>query len=163
MLLKKKKRQQQETGEDGAAAKQKGEAPPPRMQLLPHLKRLDLIHCPKLRALPPQLGQEATNLKELRFYNVDSLKVVENLLFLSKELRIVGCQCLEGVSNLPQLRDLWVSRCPNLRRVEELGNLEQLWLDEGMESLSSHWVPGLKEQHQKLHGDSLDIYTWPRT
>jgi len=41
--------------------------------------------------------------------------------------------------------------------------LEQLWLDEGMESLSSLWVPELKEQRQKLHGETLDVYTWPRT
>jgi len=58
---------------------------------------------------------------------------------------------------------LRVSGCPNLRRVEELGGLEQLWLDEDMELLSSHWVPGLKEQRQKLHGETLDVYTWPRT
>ena len=87
--------------------------------------------------------------------------MVENLPFLSEVLIIAYCKGLERVSNIPQVRQLWVSGCPNLRRVEELGGLEQLWLDEGMESLSSHWVPGLKEQRQKLHGETLDVYTWP--
>jgi len=153
-----------EAGEDGSAAKQKGgEALSPRMQLLPRLKRLELHSCPRLRALPWQLGLEATSLKVLHLRKMDSLKVVENLPFLSEVLLISACEGLERVSNLPQLRDLRLSRCPNLRCVEELGNLEKLWLDEGMESLSSHWLPGLKEQRHKLHGETLDIYTWPRT
>jgi hypothetical protein len=89
--------------------------------------------------------------------------VVENLPFISEMLLIVVCEGLVRVSNIPKMRELLVSRCPNLRRVEELCNLERLWLDVGMESLSSYWVPGLKEQRQKLPGGTLDIYTWPRT
>jgi hypothetical protein len=133
------------------------------MQLLPRLKNLFLVWCPKLRALPRQLGQQATSLKKLRLEDVDSIKVVENLPFLSESLLIIRCEGLVRVSNIPKMRELRVSCCPNLRRVEELCNLEQLWLDEGMESLSSYWVPGLKEQRQKLPGETLDIYTWPRT
>ena len=151
-----------EAGEDGVAAKQKGgEALSPRMQLLPRLKRLKLDSCPGLRSLPQQLGLEATSLNVLHLRNMDSIKVVENIPFLSEVLFIGICEGLERVSNIPQVRQLRVSGCPNLRRVEELGGLEQLWLDEGMESLSSHWVPGLKVQRQNLHGDSLDIFTWP--
>jgi hypothetical protein len=87
-----------EGGEGEAAANQKEEAPPPRTQLLPRLKELILLRCPKLRALPQQLGQQATSLKELRLSDVPSLKVVENLRFLSELLVISDCEGLERVS-----------------------------------------------------------------
>jgi hypothetical protein len=129
--------------EDEAAANQKGDAPPP--------------------TLPPQLGQEATSLKELQLRYVHSLKVVENLSLLSEVLLLHGCKGLERLSNLPQVRVLRVSHCSNLRCVEELGSLEQLWLDIDMRDVSSQWVPGLQHGRQQCHGEDLDVYTWPRT
>nr|BBD82369.1 putative NBS-LRR type resistance protein [Oryza sativa Indica Group] len=154
-----------EGGEDGtAASKQKGEeAPSSRSSwLLPCLTRLDLVGCPKLRALPPQLGQQATNLKEFLIRYTSCLKTVEDLPFLSGCLLVEGCVGLERVSNLPQVRELFVNECPNLRHVEELGGLEQLWLDEGMQEISSLWVPRLQEQHRQLHGDEheLEVTEW---
>jgi len=146
-----------EGAEDETDANQKGAAPPPRMQLLPRLKQLELDHCPKLRALPQQLGQQATSLKVLHLRHVHSLKVVENLCFLSEHLSIQDCEGLDRISSLPHVRDLRVARCPNLRRVEELGSLEQLWLDVDMQDLSSLWIPGLKYGCQ-----DLEVFTWPR-
>ncbi|XP_010238997.2 putative disease resistance protein RGA3 isoform X2 [Brachypodium distachyon] len=148
--------------EDGSAEIRKGEAPSPRLQVLPCLKTLELLDCPKLRALPRQLGQEATCLELLALRGASSLKVVEDLPFLSEALWIVDCKGLERVSNLNKLKELRLSRCPELTCVEGLGSLQQLWLDDGMQDISSKWVPGLQEQHLKLHGDDLDIYTWPR-
>ncbi|XP_066334397.1 putative disease resistance protein At3g14460 [Miscanthus floridulus] len=147
--------------EDEAAANQKEDAPPPRTQLLPRLKKMELDRCPKLRALPQQLGQQATSLKELQLRDVHSLNVVENLCFLSVVLVITYCGGLERVSNLPQVRLLRVQRCPNLRCVERLDNLHQLFRTEDMEGASSsRWLPGLQEQHrQLLHGEDLDVYT----
>ena len=137
-----------------------GEAPPPRMQLLPRLRKLDLDRCPKLRALPPKLGQQATSLKELQLRYVDSIKVVENLPFLSKMLVIIGCEGLERVSNIPQVIELRAQRCPNLRCVERLDSLHQLFLTGDMQDVSKWWLPGLQERHQQLHGEDLDVYNW---
>ena len=60
------------------------------------------------------------------------------------------------------MRELFLNECPNLRHVEELGGLEQLWLDEGMQEISSLWVPRLQEQHRQLHGDEheLEVTEW---
>ncbi|TVU23550.1 hypothetical protein EJB05_25924, partial [Eragrostis curvula] len=148
-----------EGAEDGASMKQKGEAPPRRMRLLPSLKKLELISCPKLRALPTLLGQEATSLKELLLENVHSLQVVEDLPFLSENLVIQGCGSLERVSNLAQVRELRVHLCLNLRYVKRLDNLQQLFLTKNMQEVSSLWLPGLQERHQQLHGDDMDVFT----
>jgi hypothetical protein len=130
------------------------------MQLLPRLKDLLLERCPRLRALPRQLGQEGTSLKELQLRYVDSIKVVENLLFLSEVLVIADCKGLERVSNIPQVRELRVQLCPNLRCVERMHSLHQLFLTEDMQDNSSQWLPGLQEQHHQLHGEDLDVYNW---
>ncbi|EEC68625.1 hypothetical protein OsI_37006 [Oryza sativa Indica Group] len=156
-----------EGGEDGtAASKPKGEeapSPTPRSSwLLPCLEELELVNCPKLRALPPQLGQQATNLIDLLIRDTRYLKTVEDLPFLSGWLLVQRCEGLERISNLPQVRELRAGGCLNLRHVEELGGLEQLLLDEGMQEISQLWVPGLQEQHRQLHGDEheLEVIEW---
>jgi hypothetical protein len=92
-----------ESGEDRVAMKQDGEAPSRWMQLLPRLKKLDIMHCPKLRALPDQLGQQATSLKELQLRYVDSINMLKNFLFLSDILVIATCERVERVTNIPQV------------------------------------------------------------
>ena len=129
------------------------------MGLLPHLRTLQLVHCPNLRALPPEIGQATASLKLVLLRHMPSLKAVENLPFLSEWLSITDCEGLERVENLPRLTELCVRFCPNLRQVEELGSLEQLWLDVGMQDLSTRWVPRLKHQRQQVHGEDLDVYT----
>lgn len=146
-------------GEDGAAEIQNEDAQSPRLQLLPRLVLLTLDGCPKLRALPRQLGKETTRLKELKLIGTNSLKAVEDLPLLSELLNIQKCEGLQRISNLPQVTELRVRGCPNLSHVEGLVSLQQLGLGEDMQEISSRWVPGLQNQHQRLHGEDLDVYT----
>lgn len=145
-----------------AQEKGKFEATRPRMWLLPSLKNLYIKDCPNLIALPQHLGQQTTSLRELQLRYVGNLKVVEDFLFLSQVLVIEGCERLERISNLPQVRRLRAHDCPNLRCVEKLDNLQQLWLDEGMQEISSFWVPRIAQQCRQLHDEDLDIFTWTR-
>ncbi|KAF0897489.1 hypothetical protein E2562_037616 [Oryza meyeriana var. granulata] len=155
--------EEEEEAEAAAASKKNGEALSPKSWLLPCLDKLQLVKCPKLTALPRQVGQQITSLKELLIRDASCLKIVEDLRFLSGSLSVYGCEDLEIVSNLPQVRELYVSRCPNLRRVEELGSLEQLWLDKDIQEISSLWVPQLQEQRHQLYGDELEVNEWLRS
>uniref|UniRef100_A0A3B6EAM2 R13L1/DRL21-like LRR repeat region domain-containing protein n=1 Tax=Triticum aestivum TaxID=4565 RepID=A0A3B6EAM2_WHEAT len=146
-------------GEDGAAEIQKEDAQSARLQLLPRLVKLQLIGCPKLRALPPQLGEDTASLKEMLLIGINNLKAVEDHPVLS-ELVIRRCKGLERVCDLPQVTDLRVLGCPNLSHVEGLGSLHQLGLGEDMQEALTCWVPKLQDQHQRLHGEDLDMYTY---
>lgn len=99
-------------------------------------------------------------MKALILRNVDSLKVTENLPFLSDLLFLADCEGLERVSDLPQLRELRTGGCPNVRCVEKLSNLMQLGLHMSMHLVSSSWMPGLEQQCKELHGEELDVYDW---
>ncbi|XBI61907.1 hypothetical protein VPH35_042644 [Triticum aestivum] len=146
--------------EEEVAADERGEdAQSARFLRLPSLVLLRLEGCLKLRALPPQLGKETTSLKELRLIGTNSLKAVEDLPFLSELLNIQKCEGLQRISNLPQVTGLQLHGCPNLSHVEGLVSLQQLGLGEDMQEISSCWMSGLQNQHQRLHGEDLDIYT----
>lgn len=146
--------------EDGCSDMQNGEGMTSFLQLLPRLKELTLVGCPKLRALPLQLGKEATSLKKLKLRGTSCLKEVDGLLFLTETLQIMGCERLERVSNFPRVREMRAQACPKLERVNGLGNLQHLWLAEDMKQISEGWVPGLQEQHQRLHKEGIDVHTW---
>ncbi|KAG1361135.1 putative disease resistance protein RGA3 [Cocos nucifera] len=75
-------------------------------KLLPHLMKLKLAYCPKLRALPQGL-RHATNLQELYIAGVNNLKEINNLPSL-KSLVIKDWSRLEHVENLDKLQLLRV-------------------------------------------------------
>uniref|UniRef100_A0A8R7TR47 Disease resistance RPP13-like protein 1 n=1 Tax=Triticum urartu TaxID=4572 RepID=A0A8R7TR47_TRIUA len=147
-------------GEDGAAEIRKKDAQSARLQLLPRLVVLQLQGCRKLRALPPQLGEDTAGLKQILLRRLNNLKAVENFRLFSELLHIEDCEGLQRISNLPQVTELRVYGCPNLSHIEGLGSLQQLGLGEDMSEISSRWLPGLQEQHRQLHGKDLDVYTW---
>ncbi|XBI24683.1 hypothetical protein VPH35_049756 [Triticum aestivum] len=127
------------------------------LQLLPRLVLLKLDGCPKLRALPRQLGEVAASLKELRLIGTNNLKALEDFPLLSV-LLIQNCTSLELISNLPRVTDMCAHGCPNLSHVEGLGSLQQLGLGVDMQEISSHWLPQLRKQNQRVHGEDLDVY-----
>lgn len=80
-------------GEDGAAVIQKEDAQSSRLQLLPRLVKLKLDDCPKLRALPQQLGKDtACLIKLLGLRGLNNLKAVEDRPQLSELLDIEDLQ-----------------------------------------------------------------------
>ncbi|XP_015697828.1 putative disease resistance protein RGA4 [Oryza brachyantha] len=116
------------------------------LQVMPLLQKLELGDCPKLRALPLQLEQ-ATSLKCLHIEGAHVLKVVEDLTSLSDSLLLNKCEGLESLSNLPQVRTLYVSDCPALRQTEKLEHLQQLWLSKDLQMESPLWLSLLKQRH----------------
>ncbi|XBI61898.1 hypothetical protein VPH35_042636 [Triticum aestivum] len=149
----------EEQGEDGADEILKEDAPSARLKLLPRLLELQLHNCPKLRDLPQQLGKDTSCLKELSLRKLNKLKVVEDRPVLSEVLVIGYCEGLERICNVPQVTELRVFGCPNLSHIVGLDSLQQLRLGKDMQEISSRWVPGLQEQHRRLHGEDLDVYT----
>lgn len=133
---------------------------PLTLKFLPCLEKLYIYGCPKLRALPLEIGQGTTRLRELHIRGANCLRVVDDIPFLSDCLSIRQCEGLERVSNLPQLRKLYLGVCPNLRNVEDLNSLELLLQTTDMQEMSSQWVPQLRDQHRHLHHEDLDVYTW---
>ncbi|XP_042467181.1 putative disease resistance protein RGA3 [Zingiber officinale] len=141
------------------------------LKLLPSLKRLCVVDCPKLKALPDGL-HHATNLQELRIYGAHELGEVKNLPSLTNELFLRDNKKLEKVSNLPMLKSLIVGSCPLLKQVDSLSALEMLELrhnssqrlpsDASLQHLSLDtqedplpvWLPELLEQNMKGYAGS---------
>ncbi|KAG8090426.1 hypothetical protein GUJ93_ZPchr0011g27687 [Zizania palustris] len=134
---------------------------PTMQQLMPCLKDVKISRCPKLRGLPRQLGHVATSLQSLAIKGSNCLKTVDDFPFLSTAFVIDECEGLERVSNLPQVRGLYLYDCPNLKCVEEVGNFELLWLDACMQDNPGGWVNELVEQGRQRLGDDLDVYMYP--
>ncbi|CAN6334308.1 unnamed protein product [Urochloa humidicola] len=129
------------------------------LQLLPRLKELQLVNCPKISYLPQHLAK-ASSLKLLQLRGASSLKVLGDLPCLSDSLVLATCSNLETISNLPVVRVIRLQKCLNLRSVENLDNLHQMWLTEDMKEASSQWLPQLQEQNRLHYGREFDVYTW---
>ncbi|XP_073000725.1 putative disease resistance protein RGA3 [Typha latifolia] len=129
-------------------------APTFPLSLLPRLKQLTLIGCPKLRALPDRL-RHATMLQTFHIEGAHSLSAVENLPFLTQWLQIIESNSIERVSNFPKLRELIVIQSLALSCIQNVNALQSLYLvDESMECLPD-WLPGLLQQRQHLDNDDL--------
>lgn len=87
---------------------------------MPLLKRLSLLHCPKLRALPQDLHR-AANLSKVR---IAYMRFVD--LPAVVWLKVKHNRSLTRIANLSKLEDLFVQDCPALDQAENLGKLKRL-------------------------------------
>lgn len=123
------------------------------LEVFPRLTQLNIVDCRKLRSLPEKLNN-ATGLKRVCIKGVHMMDAIENLLSLSDQLQIKSCSHLKRISNMPHLRDLSISNCPALRRVDGLEMLQCLELsDELMEWVPS-WVLGFVKRRKYLQFDN---------
>ncbi|XP_040382234.1 putative disease resistance protein RGA4 [Oryza brachyantha] len=126
------------------------------VQLLPCLRQLELKDCPKLRALPEQL-KHAKKMQKLRIEGAHALNKIENFPELSGLLRINGSHCLASISDLYQIKELYVADCPALQVVNNLNALKWLYLeDESMEHVPM-WLSRLAEKGEPLSEDGLEL------
>ncbi|KAJ3680256.1 hypothetical protein LUZ60_016534 [Juncus effusus] len=114
-------------------------------KIMPFLDKIDIINCPKLKALPEQL-KYLPNLQELYIKNGHSLRAVKNLTSCNR-IQITSRSC-EEVSNIPNGKHLVLIDCPSMRRVENLDALERIYLeDESMDHVPE-WLSGLFDQQE---------------
>ncbi|KAJ6795388.1 putative disease resistance protein RGA4 [Iris pallida] len=102
--------------------------------LLPCLESFQLLSCPKLRSLPEGILCHATASTSLTIKGAHSLIEVKNLLSV-KDLYLDDLPCLERVSNLPSLVQMWILGCENLQDIERLDVIENLELHIEMDCL----------------------------
>ncbi|KAJ3680238.1 hypothetical protein LUZ60_016516 [Juncus effusus] len=120
--------------------------------VFPRLSQLDIIDCPKLKSLPEELNH-AASLKRVRIKGAHKMNVIENLPYLSEKLEITSCSGLKRVLNMHLLRNICITDCPALRRVEGLDSLQCLQLvNESMETIPN-WVLGFVKKRKFVEFD----------
>ncbi|XP_038970959.1 putative disease resistance protein RGA3 [Phoenix dactylifera] len=117
--------------------------------LLPSLKEISIIGCPKLNSLPESLLCHAAALQELYMTGAHSLREIQNLPSLTK-LILEHNSSLERVSNFPRLKQLIVVDCEKLKVVEGVDAVEHIELnDREVESLPE-WLAGAGEEQPRF-------------
>ncbi|KAJ0974369.1 hypothetical protein J5N97_016334 [Dioscorea zingiberensis] len=122
----------------------------------PHLERLELKGCPKLRALPKDLDQ--ASIKELLIKGADSLEAVEDMPSLTELLDITDNKNLSRVSNLPALKGLTVDNCPMLKNVEKLDLLQSLRFYDQKSNSLPEWLIHFLQEKQQNFDDQFQLY-----
>ncbi|VAH72474.1 unnamed protein product [Triticum turgidum subsp. durum] len=96
------------------------------ISLMPCLKRLLLLDCPKLRALPQDMSK-IVNLKRIHIEGAHKLKEVVDLP-AAVWLKVRNNTCLKTISNLCKLQDLLAQDCPALDQAKNLCSLRRLYM-----------------------------------
>uniref|UniRef100_A0ACD5WVH5 Uncharacterized protein n=4 Tax=Avena sativa TaxID=4498 RepID=A0ACD5WVH5_AVESA len=97
-----------------------------QISVMPCLKRLLLLDCPKLRALPEDLSM-VVNLKRIHIEGAHELREVIDLPAVVW-LKVKNNTCLRRISNLGKLQDLFAQDCPALDQADSLCSLKRLYM-----------------------------------
>ncbi|KAG2561364.1 hypothetical protein PVAP13_8KG294301 [Panicum virgatum] len=97
-----------------------------QLVLMPCLKPLFLVDCPKLRALPEDLRRIA-NLKRIHIEGAHNLEEVVNLPAVVW-LKVKNNRSLRRIFNLSKLQDLFAQDCPVLDQANKLSSLKYLYM-----------------------------------
>jgi hypothetical protein len=97
-----------------------------QLELMPCLKRLFILDCPKLRELPEDLHRIA-NLKRIHIEGAHKLQEVVNLPAVVW-LKVKNNRSLRRIFNLCNLQDLFAQDCPGLDQADNLSSLKCLYL-----------------------------------
>ncbi|XP_006661077.2 putative disease resistance protein RGA3 [Oryza brachyantha] len=126
----------------------------PLMELLsmPHLIELQVLGCPKLRALPKSL-QNITSIQTIGITRSHHLTCIRNFPYLHKQLVIEKSSGLEIISNLPTLNKLIITDLVALKHIEHLPALQYLELCSGSLDKLPEWLQGLARTNQNLAND----------
>ncbi|XP_044974733.1 putative disease resistance protein RGA4 [Hordeum vulgare subsp. vulgare] len=96
------------------------------ISLMPCLKRLLLLDCPKLRALPRDMSN-IVNLKRIHIEGAHKLQEVVDLPAVTW-LKVKNNTRLRTISNLCKLQDLLAQDCPALDQAKNLCSLRRLYM-----------------------------------
>jgi hypothetical protein len=95
-----------------------------RKYLMPKLQRLLLLDCPRLRALPPFF---LINLTRIHIEGAHELQEVVNLPAVVW-LKVKNNTCLRKIANLGNLQDLFAQDCPALDQANNLWSLRRVYM-----------------------------------
>jgi NB-ARC domain/Rx N-terminal domain len=117
-------------------------------EFFPSLLKIDIVNCPKLRALPEQL-KHINSMEEFVIDGAQGLKEIGNLTSCFKFIRIKNSSC-EKISNIPWIHSLYLVDCSVLRCLENLDALQRLYLKDDSIDHLPEWLPNFLNQQ---HGD----------
>ncbi|KAJ3680240.1 hypothetical protein LUZ60_016518 [Juncus effusus] len=122
----------------------------------PSLKKLNVINCPKLGAMPQEL-KHAKNLKEVFIKGVLCIMEI-SLNPYCDGLHIENCRGLERIGDHPKTTRVNIFLCPALRCVQNFDALVELRVAYDLLNAYAPWLPELIDRQNLLHGDNFRVY-----